>query len=464
MGESIMKPIITVESVIRCHANPEARKKILKHLKYKDTYFKRGKFGGGENQIVTKHFVTGRKGSSGRFLTGLLPRLQKKTGITVERKHLLQIIKPQHKKPSLEGITFRPDQLKALRKIKFKQRGRIIFPTGTGKTVIAAGAISMWTNIRWLFLCHTKDLLQQTSEEFGKFGITNFKNGDGHKIHINALKNLSDTVVVSTIQSVKNLKDLPVNYFQGVIVDEVHHAADLGSMYGKFLVQCQAPIRIGFTATKPSNEYQELVNEGLFGPVICELTPQEGAELGILAQTCVKIIPIEYNPQLKKRTFQETVDKCIVNNSKRNQIIMDESRKIMKEKGSVLIIVDKLEHGRVIQEMFERRKLKIPFVEGQRDGAFRNNVKNKLKDKDLLCAICTKVWREGINIPSLNCIIYAAGGKEEKSVKQAMGRGLRISEGKSHIQLIDFLDPYPWIANHSIQRFKTYYDLNWIKQ
>ena len=362
----------------------------------------------------------------------------------------------------MKKITFRPDQLKALRKLRRKQRGRIVFQLEQGKQLLQQVQFQCLKISIGFFLVHTKDLLQQTSDEFSKFGFTHFKNGDGNKIYANALKNLDSCIVVSTIQSIHNLKDLPVNFFHAIIVDEVHHVASMDSMYGKFLLQCKAPIRIGLTATTPSSEYSELVNEGLFGPVIHELTPQEGAELGILAKTMVNIIPVNYNPKFKERTFTQTVETCIVKNKERNQIIIDESRKRINNNESVLIIVDKLKHGEVIQDMFKRRKLNIPFVEGKRDGSFRNNVKEKLKNKKILCAICTKVWREGINIPSLNCIIYAAGGKEEKSVKQAMGRGLRISEGKSHIQLIDFLDPYPWISQHSIQRFKTYYDLGWL--
>ena len=95
-----MKPLITIESIIRCYCNKEARSKILKYVKYKDTYFKRSRFGGGENQITTKHFVTGRKGSAGRFLSGLLPRIIEKTGIEV--KGNLPSIKPTSIKPHLE--------------------------------------------------------------------------------------------------------------------------------------------------------------------------------------------------------------------------------------------------------------------------------------------------------------------------------------------------------------------------
>jgi len=76
--------------------------------------------------------------------------------------------------------------------------------------------------------------------------------------------------------------------------------------------------------------------------------------------------------------------------------------------------------------------------------------------------ICTVVWKEGIDIPSLDCVINAAGGKSEIATLQAIGRGLTKIEGKDETEIIDFLDPYKFLAQHAIMRLQIYVKMGWL--
>ena len=106
--------------------------------------------------------------------------------------------------------------------------------------------------------------------------------------------------------------------------------------------------------------------------------------------------------------------------------------------------------------------IEIPFVHGGTDRLIRLKTKEYLEAKKLKIVICSRVWREGINIPSLNCIINGCGYKEEKGIIQAIGRGLRITKNKKTVILIDFLDPYPYLAEHAIARVQTYIKQKWM--
>ena len=89
----------------------------------------------------------------------------------------------------------------------------------------------------------------------------------------------------------------------------------------------------------------------------------------------------------------------------------------------------------------------------------------KVKSGKEMVTICSRIWMEGITMQNLEVVIYAAGMKEKKRVLQAMGRGLGVTEDKSKVTLIDFLDPYKYLAEHSVSRTSTYiYEgwLNWI--
>jgi superfamily II DNA or RNA helicase len=129
---------------------------------------------------------------------------------------------------------------------------------------------------------------------------------------------------------------------------------------------------------------------------------------------------------------------------------------------SSLIIVKEIQHGDNITDMIRMKGHKCSFVQGNTSGEIRDAVKEQLEQKGIKIVVCTAVWKEGVNIPSLNCVINAAGGKSEISTLQAIGRGLRSVPGKKEIVIYDFLDPYKYLAQHAIQRIAIYVEAGWL--
>jgi superfamily II DNA or RNA helicase len=459
MGE---KAVIQIIDSIHCRANKVARQLIKSKLKYKKNLFKRKVFG---SEIVekTQHLITGRDGTAGLFLTGLLPKVKSKKIIVIGNNNIEKL--SPSTSPHLKSITFREDQLSAINSAKSLQRGIIVAPTGSGKTIIAAGLMSVYSKYRILFLCHTIDLLNQTSDELKKFNMDHFILGGGHKVNWKNIFKKESCILLSTINSLAKVKQDWHTFFDVTIVDEVHHCSKENSQYGEAMLKNLCPVKIGFTATLPSNSYEKLVVEGFFGPVIHELTLKEGKDIGIIAKAAVNLVPVPFDIRIqsKSRTYAEYYHNGIVLNKRRNQLIIKISKKNAEKNSITLIIVDKIAHGKELQKMFKKHKLNVPFVQGEEKSLFRLKIKTGLRNGKEKIAICTKVWKEGINIPELNTIIFACGMKEEKSIKQAMGRGLRTSKIKSKIKLIDFMDPYRYLAEHSVLRYQIYKKLKWVK-
>ena len=70
---------------------------------------------------------------------------------------------------------------------------------------------------------------------------------------------------------------------------------------------------------------------------------------------------------------------------------------------------------------------------------------------------------EIINIPSLNCVIIAYGGKDSKRTLQTIGRGLRKTDEKDIVTIIDFFDPsHPSLINHFGHRISLYCEEGWL--
>ena len=70
---------------------------------------------------------------------------------------------------------------------------------------------------------------------------------------------------------------------------------------------------------------------------------------------------------------------------------------------------------------------------------------------------------EGTDMPYIDVVILASGGKSSIRLLQRIGRGLRTPEGKDSLLVIDFQDWFnPILLRHSLARQKTfreYYNL-----
>ncbi len=184
------------------------------------TFYKQMPYGG-KKQIKSVKRVIARGPKGYRNMpTGLLPiavQYLKSKQFDVHVTGYNEYIKPT--KPKLPTITFRPDQMQAIKSVMLNkpQRGIIVAPTGTGKTIIALGAVStVYPKCNILILAHTVDLLNQFYEDLIKF---KFKESD-----ISYLKGTDYKFNKITLSTDKKLAKIDpseyADYFDMVIVDE----------------------------------------------------------------------------------------------------------------------------------------------------------------------------------------------------------------------------------------------------
>lgn len=435
-------------------------------LQYQRTFWKQGQY---NRKAVTKPAYFIHRGT-GVFLTGLLPRVQ--THLNLKNiSYTIKDINQNHLSPTplyLKGLTFRPDQSKLIQNCYKSKRGVIKAPTRFGKTIVALGFISMFPKAKVLFLCDTLDIINQTVDEFRKFGFGNIaKLGEGNKNW------KGYRIVVSTIQTFVKLDPTEYcDYFDIIIVDEVHHCTGswdsnkqiVDGRYGTVLCHSLSLIKLGFTATLPTEKDKILSLEGLIGPVIGEMSQQESIKLEITMKPKIELIPIPYKYNISKhRKYKDLYEHGIVENRIRNKLIVKLTKERVKQGITVLVMVKEIQHGLNIQNLAKKIfDLDIEFVRGATDTETRNFTKKAFIQKKVKAVISTAVWREGINLPSLGCVINALGGKSEIQTLQAVGRSLTKIEGKDYAEIIDFLDPYKYLAEHCIQRLSIYKNNGWI--
>ena len=400
--------------------------------------------------------------------TGLVPRIAaycKEVGISLSVQNSLEYLEPE-RPPNLPGIKLREDQSRIVQSVIEDQRGIISSATGTGKTVLAGAICSVWPSKRVVFLCHTLDLLQQATRRFKEqFKFDNVVSmGGGQDITFNWPK--KPTIVVATVQTYKLLDYISHSEWADIIIlDEAHHLSHRRGMFANVLDGTQAPVRIGLTATPPKEGRELLVIEGWLGPIIGEFTYSEGVEAGILAKPLIDLIAVPWSDSIGDLSrYKDIYRKGIVENRVRNRLIIEEASKSIAKGHSVLILTaDETDHGKRLQAMAEDVfDLDIPFVYGKVNKKIRQQLQDDLDAKKLLAVIANKVWVEGMDVPSLNHVINATGGLRERRTLQILGRGSRAIAGKSTFKLTDFLDPYNFLARHTVARLIVYAEEGWL--
>jgi superfamily II DNA or RNA helicase len=381
-----------------------------------------------------------------------------------DRKIAVKIIGEMEKIPSsdfsLKTIVLREEQIRLVKAAIEKQRGVLVAPTGEGKTLLGLAIISAFlkTKGRVLWLCHTKDLMYQSAKVCEKqLGITPGIIGDG-------VFEKSKKITMATRQSFKKNLNLSLMY-DIVVIDEAHHLTSFDSEYATILRSIFAPVRIGLTATLPRQDKEAMLAiEGFLGPVMEEVTLSEGAELGVMAKIKIRFLKVPMSHTIKEiRKYQDVYQYGVVEREAQHIAIARAVKEHVEKGDSVLILVTRIDHGQNLLGMCETHGVKTLFAQGSTESEVRMEIKEALNKKKIHCVIATTIFSEGINIPELNVIINAAGGKSEIKTMQSIGRGLRKTATKSEIIVYDVFDPsHHFLVEHLGHRLSLYTELGWM--
>lgn len=458
---------IQILDSVQCKAvGKELINAIAPCLTYKRKHVRQGQFA--KEVKVDNAYAIDRR--NGLFYSGLLPRVcthldnQKvQWELTHVNDNGLKVLPSV--KPGLKGYTLRPEQLMLINKATAGQRGVIKAPTGTGKTIIALGLISQYTYHHALILVHRLDLLNQFYERMVQagFGPKDICLVSGSsKPPVKDL--LTKPYTVAMVQSYGKypIKKLCIGY-EVIIGDEIHHCIEANSKYGKIMRTHLAPVKIGFTATVPTDHKDALMLEGLVGPVIGELSIAEAVGMGSMAEPHVTLINVPYNTNVgEHRKWKDLYKHGIVNNRVRNGLLLKAVKERLAKGLTCLIMVKELAHGNNLSKLAQLMGFDAVFIHGKHASGERNRVREALNNRELNCVITTDIWREGVDIPTLNVVVNAAGGKSEIQTLQVIGRGARRAEGKDTVEIIDFVDVYRYLAEHFARRMQLYNQHKWI--
>ena len=177
-------------------------------------------------------------------------------------------------------FVLRENQVRAIAEFHQHHKGSIIFPTGTGKTAIAAAVIND-LRIPTVVIVPTLVLVDQWRRMLGQWGIQAGAWTGAEKS--------PNYVTVSTYQSLYQDPSL-IRRFPLLIFDESHLST--AEEFRALIYEVELhPYALALTATTPTDmARREFLVARL--PIIAELTPAEAIEAGHLSKVRVEPVPV----------------------------------------------------------------------------------------------------------------------------------------------------------------------------
>lgn len=367
-------------------------------------------------------------------------------------------------------IEIRDYQIEAVQTALDKERTLLLSPTASGKSFI------IYTALRWhlnnnrksIIIVPTTSLVEQLYTDFEDYSSANGWVTSEHcqKLYSGFTKDISKDVLITTWQSVYLQPKNWFRQFDVIFGDEAHQfkAKSLTTVMEKM---DNIRYRVGTTGTLDNKKVHRLVLEGMFGPVHRVTTTKALMETQRLAQLNITCIVLKYSEDIRKANknlqYQEEMD-WIVSNPDRNRFIRNLA---VKSKGNTLVLFQYVEkHGKVLYELIKNKvheDRKVFFVYGGTDTTDREAIRHITEgESDAIIIASFGTFSTGINIPSLENVIFASPSKSKIRNLQSIGRGLRLKEGKTSCNLYDIADDLHWKSwknhtlNHAAERYKTY--------
>lgn len=202
------------------------------------------------------------------------------------------------------------------------------------------------------------------------------------------------------------------------------------------------------SATPRREDGEDMRIRGALGEIIYQKSRKELIAEGYLANAIVHYYKPRFDMDLKFKRYADIYKEAIVENEDRNKLIIRLAIDAYVSKRKVLVLVSHIEHGQRLYNILSAGNASYPRI------VFMNgNSKDRNRDMDQYdIIIATPIYDEGYDLPALDCVILAAGGRSSIKITQRIGRVLRPKPDGRSALIYDFLDSPKYLNKHSKRR------------
>lgn len=318
----------------------------------------------------------------------------------------------------------------------------VVAATGIGKTYLSAFDSAKYKKI--LFVAHREEIIKQAERSF-----KNVRPNSSTGFFYGNIKNTGKEIIFALVQTLGKKENLNSNffekdYFDYIIIDEFHHAT--ASNYQNILDYFKPKFMLGLTATP-----ERLDNKDVFSicdyNTVYEIRLKDAINKGYL-------VPFRYYG-----IYDETInyDKIAFKNGKYDNKELQEALMINKRADLVLKYYNKYTskralgfctskaHAEFMAKYFNDNGIKAKSVYSGEQGEFsekRDIAIESLLKGEINVLFSVDMFNEGLDIPSIDLVMFLRPTESQTIFLQQLGRGLRKYKDKKYLICLDFIGNY----------------------
>lgn len=365
-------------------------------------------------------------------------------------------LRPKDIDTKYQHYTLLPHQKQILDKLRVEREDRgnyknlIVAATGTGKTVISAFDYQEFARsnprARILFTAHREEILRQSlityrsvlqDPNFGTLwaGNSSPKSTDDYEhlfVSISMLNSRFDDP----------FSELGSDYYDYIVIDEAHHSQ--ADSYRKLFAHFKPKCLIGLTATPERMDGKDL-RPDFGGRISAEIRLPQALQAGLLTPfqyLCVTDSTDLSDDNLwtgQKYITERLADKLC--NAARAKLIVNALKKYLADEytcRALCFCVNK-RHADFMAEQLRFFGFNAQSLTSDSSAEDRKRLANELRNGTLHYLCVVDIFNEGVDIPEIDTVLFLRPTESLTIFLQQLGRGLRLSAGKTELTVLDFV-------------------------
>lgn len=322
------------------------------------------------------------------------------------------------------------------------KRALVVAATGVGKTYLAAFDSKSFKRV--LFVAHREEILKQAAVSFH-----NVRNSDDYGFFNGTEKSTDRSVIFASVATLGrseylNERYFSKDYFDYIVVDEFHHSVN--NQYRRIAEYFKSEFLLGLTAT-PERMDGKNIYEICDYNVPYEISLKSAINKGML-------VPFHYYGIYDNTDYsgihivrgkydEKDLNETYIGNVYRHDLIYKYYRKYGSKRA--LGFCCSREHAEEMAQEFCKRGIPSVAVYSNSNSEYaeeRSEAINKLTDGEIRVIFSVDMFNEGVDIPSVDMVMFLRPTESPIVFLQQLGRGLRKSKGKEYLNVLDFIGNY----------------------
>lgn len=321
-------------------------------------------------------------------------------------------------------------------------KGLVQAATGIGKTYLAAFDSAKYDRV--LFVAHREEILKQAAVSF-----KNVRHSDDYGFFHGKQKDIDKSVIFASVATLGRNEYLQEKYFEPeyfdyIVIDEFHHAVN--TQYRRIVDYFRPKFLLGLTATPErmdGRSIYEICDYNVPYEISLKTAINKGMLVpfhyyGIYDETDYSTIHI-----VKGRYDEKELNETYIGNVRRYDLIYKYYMKYRSQR-AMGFCCSRL-HAEEMAMEFCKRGIPSVAVYSNADGEYsedREKAVKQLLDGKIKVIFSVDMFNEGVDIASLDMVLFLRPTESPVVFLQQLGRGLRKCKGKEYLNVLDFIGNY----------------------